>query len=474
LDYVGTLANAAVVISRLYRGEKRLVFCDSRSRVEELGSELRSLGVSTFLSHSSLSVEERKMAEDAFAQAQDCVIVATSTLELGIDVGDLDRVIQIDAPSTVASFLQRLGRTGRRKGSRRNCLLLATSDNALLRAAALLELWETGFVEPVKAPEHPLHLFAQQVMALSLQEHGIGQHDWKEWIGRLPAFSTIPSSEIEAITTHLLDRTILFSDGIRLSFGDEGQSLFGRRHFLELVSVFTSPPLFNVLHGRKELGSVHQIAFVRHRPEEPAVLSLGGRSWMVTSLDWLKRTAYVIPAEQKGKSRWLSTHFGLSFIISQAIHQILTTEQVSSRWSSRAREKMESLRDDHDFLKPDSDTLLVSRDQQSVQWFTFAGNIHNLAIADALRVEGEHGLSVNDFTIRWNESTDHHRILAAIENLTSQKTFNAFRIPEEFMEQLKFNECLPHPLTESLLRNRLLQKDSIQTILKKIRLLILN
>ncbi len=104
LDYVGTLRNAAIVISRLYRGEKRLVFCDSRGRVEELGNELRGLGVSVFLSHSSLSAEERRTSEQAFAEAQDCVIVSTSTLELGIDVGDLDRVIQIDAPHSVHEF----------------------------------------------------------------------------------------------------------------------------------------------------------------------------------------------------------------------------------------------------------------------------------------------------------------------------------------------------------------------------------
>lgn len=152
---VGSLQNAAIVISRLFRGEKRLVFCDSRSRVEEIGNELRSLGVSVFLSHSSLSVDERRTSEQAFAQSQDCVIVATSTLELGIDVGDLDRVIQIDAPWSVASFLQRLGRTGRRAGTFRNCLFLATSENALLRAGSLLELWASGYVESVTPPRSP-------------------------------------------------------------------------------------------------------------------------------------------------------------------------------------------------------------------------------------------------------------------------------------------------------------------------------
>ena len=59
---------------------------------------LRGLGVTTFLSHASLSLDERRRAEQAFAEARDCVIVSTSTLELGIDVGDLDRVIQINAP----------------------------------------------------------------------------------------------------------------------------------------------------------------------------------------------------------------------------------------------------------------------------------------------------------------------------------------------------------------------------------------
>jgi ATP-dependent Lhr-like helicase len=309
LDYVGSLQNAAVVISRLHRGEKRLVFCDSRARVEELGNELRRLGISTFLSHSSLSAEERRSAERAFAEAQDCVIVTTSTLELGIDVGDLDRVIQIDAPYSVASFLQRLGCTGRRQGSVRNCLFLATNDASLLRSGALLALWGAGFVEPVVPPVRPLHLFVQQLMALALQESGIGIRDWRRWIARLPPFSDIPDSDVDILIHHLLEENILFFDGARVSFGDQGEALHGRRHFLDLVSVFTSPPLFTIFHGRTELGTVHQIAFLHHRSEAPAILLLGGRSWTVTSLEWPKRLAYVVPGEERGKSRWLSTQF---------------------------------------------------------------------------------------------------------------------------------------------------------------------
>ena len=189
LDHVGSLQNPAVVISRLHRGEKRLVFVDSRARAEQLASELRLLDVTTFVTHSSLSQEQRHQAEEAFASRTDCVIVATSVLELGIDVGNLDRVIQIDSPPTVSSFLQRMGRTGRRAGTARNCLFLATKDESLIQAAGLIDLWSEGYIEPVKPPEEPYHILAQQLMALALQEGGVGRREWFEWIGGVPAFA---------------------------------------------------------------------------------------------------------------------------------------------------------------------------------------------------------------------------------------------------------------------------------------------
>src|SRR5258708_8349549 len=135
LDYVGSVRNAAHVIASLHRGEKRLVFCDSRQLVEELGAALREESVSVFLSHASLSASERRRSEEAFAEARDCVIVATSTLELGVDVRALDRVIQVNCPATVAAFLQRIGRTGRRPETMRNCLFLALDGGSLVWSA---------------------------------------------------------------------------------------------------------------------------------------------------------------------------------------------------------------------------------------------------------------------------------------------------------------------------------------------------
>src|SRR4029079_4773062 len=123
-----------------------------------LGLQLRQLDVAAFVTHSSLSQEQRHQAEEAFAHRDDCVIVATSVLELGIDVGNLDRVVQIDCPNTVSSFLQRMGRTGRRQGALRNCLFLATTDESVLQAAGLIALWSDGYVEPIEPPAEPYHV----------------------------------------------------------------------------------------------------------------------------------------------------------------------------------------------------------------------------------------------------------------------------------------------------------------------------
>lgn len=203
-SFLGSLDNAATLIAALHRGEKRLVFCDSRQQVEQLGAALRAREVTVFLSRASLSAAERARSEQAFGEARDCVIVSTSTLELGIDVGDLDRVVQIDSPATVASFLQRIGRTGRRAGSVRNCLSLATRPDTLLQAAGLL-LWGRNWVESVTAPPEPRHLVAQQLLAATLQQHKLGDRLWPEqWNGLAPF-----DRSAAPIVTHWITRCLI-------------------------------------------------------------------------------------------------------------------------------------------------------------------------------------------------------------------------------------------------------------------------
>jgi ATP-dependent Lhr-like helicase len=226
------------------------------------------------------------------------------------------------------------------------------------------------------------------------------------------------------------------------------------------------------LHGRRELGTVHQIAFLRHRADEPAILSLGGRSWAVTSLEWPKRIAYVVPADEKGKSQWLSTQFGLSFKLCRGVHDLLTEEAVSDLWSTRAQERISSLRNEFSFLRRTADSVLVVQGANEIRWFTFAGNILNLAIADTIRQHDYDDVRVSDYWVCVRDITDHLRLFDKIDGFSTEAVRAAFRIPEEYMKQLKFSECLPQPYAAEIVKDRLLRPALLETILTAKRVFI--
>lgn len=384
IDHVGSLVNAATVISRLHRGEKRLVFCDSRSQVEELAYGLRERGVTTWVSHSSIALEDRKAAGRAFAEGQNCVIVATSTLELGIDVGDLDRVIQIDAPARVASFLQRLGRSGRRAGTRRNLLFLATDRDAVLTAAGLVRCWRDGWVEPLLPPPAPFHVFAQQLLGLIRQQGGLADGDWERWLGGLPIVKAY-QEEIGQVLEYLEQEEITFRDSGILGLGPAGEHRFRGRRVLELYSVFRSRPLVEVRHGNTVIGTVDASSFLQRKEGETSLL-LNGRSWRVRHLDWSHWVAWVEPLDlDKGRSRWFGEGLPLSFHLCRTLRSLLCGEDdlVEAHLTRRGRAAMESLRNEFAWLSTDRNLLLPSPGGGSVLW-TFGGLRANAELARRL------------------------------------------------------------------------------------------
>jgi len=448
LDYVGSLANAAKVISQLHQGEKRLVFCDSRSRVEQLAVSLRQYDIDTFVSHSSLGIDERRQAEEAFSQRQNCVIVATSSLELGLDVGDLDRVIQIDAPGSVSSFLQRMGRTGRRADMNRNCLFLATNDEGLLRAAALIELWQREYVEPVQAPPCPYHILAQQLMALILQERGIGKSQWFPWIDNVPSFAEMTSERVVELVDFMVTKGILWSDNGILAFAPEGEATFGQKNFMDILSVFTSPPLFKVMSGQKELGNVHESTFYR-KEEGPAILVLAGRSWKTKHLDWKRRIAHVEPTDERGQSRWLGEGQMLSHAICQSTRRILASEKNDPAWSHRAVQQFDELRDEHPWVSADA-TSLVHQSNGEIRWWTFAGGIANTLLVDALKPHCD--VKGDNLSLSFPTASSLETVSELISDIEPEAVCPVPNI--DAMENLKFSECLSPEIAAEVFTSR--------------------
>lgn len=384
VDHVGSLENAALVVEKLHTGRRRLVFVDSRRRVEELGDHLRRRGVNVFLSHSSLSVAERAAAERAFEEGDDCVIVATSALELGIDVGDLDHVLQIDAPARVSSFLQRMGRTGRRPGSRPNCTFLARDDGSVLQAAALLRLHARGFVEPTGPSDRASHVLAHQLLALSIQHLGVPTADWWGWLDGCASFEGLQPPERQAVLEHMLAEDILVRTDSRLSLGERGEKLYAGRNFLELYAVFSAPSVLKVMHGTREVGTI-DAWFMQLGGDGPQTFVLGGDPWEVVHIHWRRGSCQVRPAPRARYPVWMGSPVLLSRELCQAVRQVLISDDVDPWWSKRARAVIGELREQHAFLRDDPSPLEPHREK--VRWWTFAGGKANALLAAALEAE---------------------------------------------------------------------------------------
>ncbi len=466
IDHVGSTANAAIVISRLHVGEKRLVFVDSRSGVESLAAELRARDVTTFVSHASLSVDERRRAEQAFAEARDCVIVSTSTLELGIDVGDLDRVIQIDCPTTVASFLQRLGRTGRRAGTTRNMVFLTTGDGLpLLQAAGLMQLWSSDYVEPVEAPPIPLHLLAHQLLAYVIQEGQVGRNLWQDVLGRLPAYAdAIESGDAEQILEHLVATGMLVDYAGMLSIGPEGERSYGFRHFMELTSVFTSPPSFVVRHGANELGHLDPTALLTNDRSYATVL-LAGRSWKITSIDWDRKFAWVEPSDRVGRSRWLGAGRALSAELCDAMRDVATgMDPPGVVLTERARKGLAEMRAEFPFARRGRGSVVIETTR--ARWWTWAGQRANASLGDAL---GDLAASAgDDLSIGLDaERASTAAVRQALVDLNPDMLPTP-RVAAGFAENMKFSDCLPSSLALEVARQRLIDPAGVRRVLSEL------
>ncbi|HET9793572.1 MAG TPA: DEAD/DEAH box helicase [Thermoanaerobaculia bacterium] len=184
-----------------------MIFVNSRRLAERLAGALNDLaGEEVALAHhGSVSRERRLVIEDRLKRGDLPAIVATSSLELGIDMGAVDLVVQIEAPPSVASGMQRIGRAGHRVGAPSKGIILPKYRGDLLASAAVARRMEEGLVEESFAPRNPLDVLAQQVVAIASD----GTHDVDElfaMVRRAAAFSDLPRSAFEGVLDMLSGR----------------------------------------------------------------------------------------------------------------------------------------------------------------------------------------------------------------------------------------------------------------------------
>lgn len=461
LDYVASIPNAAKVISALHRGGKRLVFVDSRRRVEQLAEALTTTGTQTFVAHSSLSADERRLAERAFESGQNCVIVATSTLELGIDVGDLDAVLQVDAPPSVASFLQRMGRTGRRSGTTPNTTLLATTSEDLAASAALLRLWRSGYVEPVEPERSAFHVLAQQLLALSVQEGGVPISDWWSWVSGAEAFREVTDAQRTALVGKMAAEDILSAVDGRFVLGERGERLYGKRNFEALYAVFDVPRLIRVYWGPDEIGTIDALFMQTLAPG--AAFYLGGRPWALQHVDWPRGVCQVLPAPHGKHVTWRGRTHLMSRRFAEAVRDVLTDEADDGPlWTRRAREEFLTAREFHAFLRDELRPLREHADR--FEWYTYLGGRANNLISRLISEKLGEGVAADNFTV--TVRADAARSLVAVREAI-EAVSRSGAITEQDRLRLatscardrlsKFQPCLPDELEAIFLARRVVE-----------------
>ncbi len=454
--------SAARGLGQRARGQKSLVFVESRAGAEQVAHALAGCGVEVFIHHSAVSREDRALAEAQFAQGHDSAIVATSTMELGIDVGDLDQVLQLDAPHSVASFLQRLGRTGRRAGTHPTCHFFCQTPDTLLQATALVQLAEAGWVEDVRPPARALHVLAHQVLALVLQEHGLSRHRLRPWLAGAYPFQGVSEAELQQVVQTMLERDLLAESGGRLTLGRQGEQRYGRKNFFELYAVFSAPANVRVLHGVTEVGQL-QASFLalQDRRDGPLCFRLAGRAWEVGHVDFEKGVAHVTPAAAGRLPSWLGRPGTLSTKVCQTMREVLQAPADTTPWLTRpARLELDALRATYAPLLEEGPGPLEEHDD-GVQWHTFAGGAINRLLAAALEAQTAKKWVAGNLSVKAEGLTR----LQAEAALDALPRLDWARLARDTARRLgrgpvsKFEPCLPADAVDALRVEALLDVD---------------
>jgi ATP-dependent Lhr-like helicase len=250
-----------------------------------------------------------------------------------------------------------------------------------------------------------------------------------------------------------------------LSVGGTAERQLGHRHFMELLAVFSEPPLFSVRHGRFEIGLVPDEALLVRPPggaHGPMVLLLGGQSWLVRDVDWNRRVIQVEPTDEPGVARWSGGRSAMSDSVARAVREVLTgATPIYAVLSKRAAERLAYLREGMDFARPDATTVVVEADGRS-RWWTFAGRRANMWLAAMVSELRRDVAAIDDLAIALDLGVDGQAVCAAIASTEVADIALAPWMNEEAMQSLKFSECLPPDLATLVVERRLRVNETVR------------
>lgn len=227
-----TAPEAAARLNRIWElveaHDSTLIFVNSRTNAETLGSKFHQLKRSVAVHHGSLPREERVRAENDFKNGKTKALVCTSTLELGIDIGNVDLTIQYMSPRQVSSLIQRVGRSGHRLDRVSEGAIVAVSTEDILESVAAIQKAREMAVEPVRIHDKARDVLAHQVTGIILEsDGGVRTEEVFELIRGAYPYRELTREEFDKVTSFLEKlRHLRIENGLLLRGGRTRQYYF--------------------------------------------------------------------------------------------------------------------------------------------------------------------------------------------------------------------------------------------------------
>ncbi|MFZ1314871.1 MAG: DEAD/DEAH box helicase [Methanothrix sp.] len=282
-------------IRDMVRDKKCLIFVNTRQAAEVLGSRFRQLGEPIGVHHGSLSMEARVEAEEAFKDGKLEGLICTSSMELGIDIGDVDHVIQYSSPREVSRLLQRVGRAGHKIGLVSSGSIIATCADDVAEACAIARRAAAQELEEIKIHERPADVLANQIVGLEIDFGDISQEKVHQIVARAYPFRKLRAEELEGVVSQMEEHRLVRRDGSILQ-----RTRKAREYYFENLSMIPDEKRYNVydIVGRRSVGTLDE-AFVVGFAQPGATFVTKGEIWEITEI--ADEEIKVVPIQRSGE-----------------------------------------------------------------------------------------------------------------------------------------------------------------------------
>ena len=304
-------------------GRKVLIFVNSRATAElvyrNLKDNLKLKNI--YIHHGSINKDTREENERKFKNNPGGFMVSTSTLELGIDIGDIDVVVHLNPPYSVSSFSQRIGRSGRRSKVQRT-IILSQGFNLLVSLAELMLHYENQ-VEEINISTHSKDIYFHQILSSTFEKGRVHAKQLYDELKGCYAFSDISYEDCKEMLKFMEEQEFVDINNGYVSLGYNFEKTFGKRNFMEFFAVFYPSFEYKIFEGRSEIGGLDvSFATTLNIGDE---FILAGKLWKVTGINHenFKINVSKMPNAKKNLPKWVSDGPALPYLISRKVYDIL-------------------------------------------------------------------------------------------------------------------------------------------------------